>query len=170
MGQVCCSPACAIAYARQQRGKAAEKAKVAAKRAARARATALRHKLETLPELTKKAQQAFNRFIRLRDAGKPCISCGRPHDGQANSFDAGHYRSVGAAPSLRFDERNVHGQCKHCNCHLSGNVVMYRQGLVGRIGLAAVEALECDHVVRRYSRDELRDLAALYRRKARELG
>ena len=155
-----CSPKCAIEL--MQRAKAR---KIEQRRIDRAR----KRNLETVPELTKKAQTAFNRYIRLRDKGKPCVSCGKPHDGNPNSFDAGHYRSVGSAPHLRFHENNVHGQCKHCNCYLSGNVVMYRQGLIGRIGLPAVEAIECDNAPRHYSKDDLRELARLYRQKAKEL-
>jgi len=29
----------------------------------------------------KKTQQHFNTYIRLRDANRPCVSCGRLHDG-----------------------------------------------------------------------------------------
>lgn len=53
-----------------------------------------------------KAQEQFNRFIVLRDSGKPCASCGR-----YLPLCCGHFRSVGAAPELRFNEDNAHGQC-----------------------------------------------------------
>ena len=167
--QFVCSPLCGVAYAQAQKHKAAIKAEREAKRKERAKKQAMRRKLETIPELTKKAQQAFNRYIRLRDRGLPCISCGKPLGGEPNSYDAGHYRSVGSAPHLRFDEQNVHGQCKYCNCHLSGNVVAYRQGLIGRIGLKMVERIESDQVARHYDRQALRELTIEYRRKAREL-
>ena len=51
----------------------------------------------------KVAQQAFNAYIRFRDSNDPCISCQRHHTGQ---YHAGHYRSVGAHPELRFEELN----------------------------------------------------------------
>lgn len=167
--QFVCSPACGIEYQREQKRKSAIKSERESKRKERAKTAALRHKLETIPELTKKAQQAFNRYIRLRDRGLPCISCGKPLGSEPNSYDAGHYRSVGSSPHLRFDENNVHGQCKHCNCHLSGNVVAYRQGLIGRIGLAEVERIEADQSEKHYGKQDLRELAAEYRRKAREV-
>ena len=63
--QFVCSPACGIEYLREQKRKAAIKSEREAKRRERAIAKALRHKLETIPELTKKAQAAFNRYIRL---------------------------------------------------------------------------------------------------------
>lgn len=169
LSEICCSVPCALAYikTRKEKKRLAEMRKLAM--VERAKRTAMRHQLETVPDLTKKAQAVFNRFIRLRDTGLPCISCGKPHINMANLFDAGHYRSVGAAPHLRFDECNVHGQCKHCNNHLSGNIVMYRQGLIVRIGQAEVDRIEADNQQRRYSKDDLRETAALYRRRAREL-
>lgn len=160
-----CSPKCAIELTQRAKKRRLEQGKREQRRIDKARKQAL----ETVPELTKKAQAAFNRYIRLRDKGKPCVSCGKPHDGNPNSFDAGHYRSVGSAPNLRFDENNVHGQCKHCNCYLSGNIVMYRQGLIERVGLQTVEAIECDNAPRHYSKDDLRELVRLYRQKAKGL-
>ena len=70
---------------------------------------------------------------------------------------------------MRFVENNVHGQCKHCNQYLAGHILAYRKGLIERIGLEAVEALEADQTPRKYTHDELRDLAASYRAKLREL-
>ena len=117
------------------------------------------------------SQRAFNEFIRWRDrvAGHPCISSGRALDWSGNMTDCGHYRSVGSSPHLRFDERNAHAQSKHDNQFLSGNVVAYRIGLIERIGLEAVDALECDQEPRKYSAQDLIDMAAQYRAKTREL-
>jgi len=119
----------------------------------------------------KDAQQAFNEFIRWRDqvAGHACISSGRPLDWSGNQTDAGHYRSVGSAPHLRFDERNCHAQSKQDNRFLSGNAVDYRIGLIARIGQAAVEALEADQSVKKYTIDDLKALTAHYRALTREL-
>ena len=117
------------------------------------------------------AQTAFNQFIRARDAGKPCICCGRYSAGMVHGgdFDAGHYRSRGSAPHLRFDERNVHAQLKQCNRYDSGNVVGYRMGLINRIGSDALDALECDQEPRRHSIEDLKALKATYQQKTREL-
>lgn len=70
---------------------------------------------------------------------------------------------------MRFVEHNVHGQCKHCNNYLAGNHVAYRMGLIGRIGLTEVERLEADSEPRKYTRDDLIELAKTYRDKARKL-
>ena len=122
--------------------------------------------MQTKPQLTKKAQTAFNAFIRARDSGKPCISCGTPLSNEPNTYDAGHYRSVGSAPNMRFVEENCHGQCKHCNNYLAGNHVEYRKRLIERIGLQAVESIESDNTVRKYSHEGLIELAKYYRAAA----
>jgi hypothetical protein len=133
---------------------------------------ATREKLDamrTKPQLVKAVERAFNGFIRARDHGKPCISCDRPHDPTPNAWDAGHYRSVGSAKHMQFVEDNVHGQCKHCNHRLAGNHVAYRAGLIARIGLAAVERIESDQTVRKYTKEGLIELARHYNAEARRL-
>lgn len=62
---------------------------------------------------TELTQDVFNRMIRLLDEGKPCISCGRSQCG--TYWDAGHKRSVGSCPELRFDPRNCYLQGSGCN-------------------------------------------------------
>jgi hypothetical protein len=132
--------------------------------------------MKTKPQLTKEAQKAFNKFIRARDSGKPCICCGKPMEyqsavlgGGAHDVDAGHYRSVGSAPHLRFDERNCHAQSVYCNRYRSGNAVDYRIGLIARIGLEAVEALEADNEPKHYTHDDLRTIRRLYELKLKDL-
>lgn len=131
----------------------------------------LREKLKTKSEWMREAQTAFNQFIRLRDqlAGHPCISSGKPLDWSGNNVDAGHYRSIGSAPHLRFDERNCHAQSKKDNRYLSGNAVDYRIGLIARIGLEAVESLEADQTPKKYTIAELRAIKAHYVAKLKEL-
>lgn len=157
--QSVCSPRCAVKKVKQD--KAEEKAQIKTRK----------EKLKSRGELVKEAQQAFNAFIRERDrqAGYPCISSGRPLDWSGNQVDAGHYRSTGAAPHLRFHEDNCHAQSKHDNLFLSGNAVDYRIRLIERIGLARVEALEADDTPRHYTLDDLRDIKAKYRAKLKEL-
>jgi len=167
--QKVCSVACAIAISKDSKLQ-----KVAAKaitKQARQDLQERREKLKTKSEHLREAQQAFNAYIRARDqfAGYPCISSGRPLDWSGNQTDAGHYRSVGAAPHLRFDERNCHAQSKQDNRFLSGNAVDYRVGLTARIGLEAVEALESDQSVKKYTIEDLKTITAHYRAKTREL-
>lgn len=160
-----CGPSCAITHAKAKNERKQAKEKAAERKVIREKLAAM----ETKPQLTRKAQAAFNAFIRARDAGKPCISCGRPLSNEPNSYDAGHYRSVGSAPHMRFVETNCWAQCRHCNNYLSGNVVEYRNGLIERVGLAEVERLESDQTVRKYTREALIEIAKHYRAEARRL-
>jgi len=153
--QTACSPACAIEQAKASRLKKEAKED-----------KAKREKMKSRAQWMKETQAVFNRFIRGRDAGQPCISCGRYHQGQIH---AGHYLSSGARPELRFDERNVHAQCAPCNNHLSGNIALYRIALIAKIGLTAVEELEGPHEPKKYSIDELKAIKAYYSKKLREI-
>jgi hypothetical protein len=156
--QKVCSPVCAMKIAREVVAKADRKE------------TKLKlDAMQTKPQLVKKAQTAFNAYIRARDVGKPCISCDKPLDGGANTFDAGHYRSVGSAPHMRYVEDQVHGQCKKCNRHLSGNAVEYRKRLLERIGLERLEQIESDNVLRKYTKEALIEIARHYNEQARQL-
>ena len=163
--QTVCSPTCALVSSRKASEKAQAKEQAKDRKETRQKLDAM----QTKPQLTKKAQTAFNSFVRARDAGKPCICCGKPLGSEANTFDAGHYRSVGSAPHMRFVEDNVHGQTKYCNNHLGGNHVAYRQGLIERIGLARVEQIEADNTVRKYTKEDLIELARQYRAKTNRI-
>ena len=161
-----CSLSCALSIASLAKAKRELTALAADKRATREKLDAMKSKGSLVAE----AQVAFNRYIRLRDAGLPCICCGQPMgDGvPGGAIDAGHYRSRGSAPHLRFDENNVHAQRKQCNRYGSGNAVGYRLGLIERIGLAAVEALEADNTPRKYTSDDLRAIRDDYRSRLKE--
>ena len=125
--------------------------------------------MQTKPQLVKKAQTAFNAFIRARDKGKTCISCDTQLGSEPNTFDAGHYRSVGSAPHMRFVEDNVHGQCKRCNNWLSGNHTEYRKRLLERIGEHRLEQIENDSVLRKYTKEALEEIRKQYMEAARRL-
>lgn len=169
--QTVCKPACLLKSINQ-----AEKMKKERKKLDRMMDKAKREGLKTVPELKKAAQVEFNKFIRERDkqAGHPCISCGKPLDWgsegiRSHSVDCGHYRSTGSADHLRFDERNAHAQCVACNRYGAGRAVDYRIGLVNRIGLDVVEALEADNEIVKWDREVLRVIATTYRGKTRDL-
>ncbi len=123
-------------------------------------------KLRTRSQWIKLTQYDFNAFIRERDQGKACISCGKPIHLKRN---AGHYLSTGSHPELRFNELNCHLQCERCNSYLSGNASAYRLGLLERIGLESVEYLEGPHEPKKYTIDELERLRAEYRSKLKSL-
>lgn len=165
--QKACSVPCAMEVVKADKAKEAR----TIERKERAERREKKEGFKTRREHLREAQQAFNEFIRWRDriAGHPCISSGKPLDWSGNQTDAGHWRSVGAAPHLRFNELNCHAQSKHDNRFLSGSAVDYRIGLIKRIGLEAVEMLESDNTVKRYTVEELKAIKAKYRAKVREL-
>ncbi len=152
-GQVVCSFECASEIGKKQTAKAREAAKARAvkrqrefEKEGRQRRRAKRESFKTKAQWDKEAQSAFNRYIRIRDEGKPCVSCGNPLIGKSNyltgsAIDASHYRSRGAASHLKFNVFNVHSACTRCNRQLSGNAVEYRIHLIERIGLDRVELL-----------------------------
>ena len=114
-----------------------------------------------------KAQTAFNAYIRARDRGLPCVSCGCP-DGQGKR-NAGHYRAAGVNTALRFHEANVHGQCERCNTMLSANLIPYRKVLIERVGLEVVEWLDSNHEIKRWTIAELQEVERYYKQKLKEI-
>lgn len=116
--------------------------------------------LTPLPKLLEKTQKIVNSYIRRRDEGLPCISCG-----SNNGNQAGHYFAVKGFSALRFNEWNIHLQCAGCNMFKHGNQAMYRIGLVDRIGEKAVKELEYEAVhnrVKKWQRDELFEIMKKY--------
>lgn len=161
--QSVCDMRCAIKLQEIKREKAGKAVTRKAKEAIKPRSAHMRE-----------AQVAYNAWVRERDFGRPCISCGR-NDGEVVSqsvggtWDCGHYRSVGACPELRFEPMNTHRQCKKCNRDGSGMVVEYRIGLIKRIGQDRVDWLEGKHDPKKYTIAELVEIKAKYRAMTREL-
>jgi len=125
-----------------------------------------RDALKTTQDYIKELQIVFNKYIRLRDKDLTCISCQRNHTGQ---YHAGHYRSVGGNPELRFEELNNNKQCAPCNNHLSGNLINYRINLIKKIGLKKVEWLEGNHEPKHYTIEQLKGLKTLYKLKIKNV-
>jgi 5-methylcytosine-specific restriction endonuclease McrA len=144
----------------------AVKKEAARKKKERADDRVRKAKLKRLSDHQGDAQTAVNSFVRSRDHGLPCISCGTPW---APDFQAGHYRSRGAAKNLALDPRNIFGQCVQCNLHKHSNAVEYRLRLIERCGLAHVEALESDHTPRHYSADDLQAIRKQFQDKTKAL-
>lgn len=162
--QVVCSPRCGLALAAINRKR--KEAQLA--REDRKDTRERREKLKSRADYMREAQAAVNAYVRLRDAHLGCVSCDKPATWQGQ-WHASHFRSVGSSPHLRFDLRNIHKACSVCNNHLSGNIHGYRPRLIERIGLEAVEALECDQEPRHYTIEDLKAITAEYRAKTREL-
>jgi hypothetical protein len=91
----------------------------------------------TTAELRKKAASKFRKWVRERDKGEPCISCG-----SWNTSDASHLYSAGHYPELEMEPDNCHLACRRCNFFLSGNLQEYRKRLIIKIGIERVERLD----------------------------
>lgn len=167
--QAVCGPACAGAHARR----VSEKQAAIAARADRVATKAALEKFKTKAQWIADVQRVFNAFIRERDRDQPCICCGKLFDEAdlltGGQWDAGHYISRGAAAHLRFVEDNVHRQLKGHNRPGGTTRAQFRAGMIARIGLAAVEALEADQTPRHYTIDDLRSMKAEYTAKLRAL-
>jgi hypothetical protein len=160
-----CGPKCAEAFGIAAGLKAERKSE---RKSDAARKDALKRRADWLAE----TQVAFNAWVRYRDRDLPCICCGKSFpdsDLPGGAWDAGHYLSRGHAPHLRYDERNVHRQVKGHNRPGGTTRESFRRGMVARIGLEAVEALEADDTPRKYTVDELRAIKALYEQKLKQL-
>ncbi len=162
LGQAVCSPKCGLAIKDVNQEKARKSLAQVQRREIKVR----KEKLKSRAEHLKDTQIAFNAWVRERDAELPCISCGRHHQGK---YDAGHYRTVGSNPALRFEPLNCHRQCSPCNTHKSGDIVNYRIELVKRIGADKVDWLEGAHEPKRYTIEDLKNIKADYLAKTKEL-
>ncbi|UHG95801.1 recombination protein NinG [Pseudomonas sp. 7-41] len=169
LGQAVCSPKCGLAIKDVNQAKARKSLAQVERREIKVR----KEKLKSRADHLREAQAAVNEYVRLRDARLPCISCdSTPNDNDlmtGSRWDAGHYRSVGACPELRFEPLNIHRQCVKCNRNLSGNAVEYRIRLVQRIGAEKVAWIEGPHETRKYTVEEIKAIKAKYRALIREL-
>lgn len=145
----CCNPECAQALVALEKARKDRKERQAGLA-----------KLKRRADYLKEAQASLNAWIRLvRDRDQPCISCGRHHQGQNH---AGHYLARGSHPHLALVEENLRLQCAPCNVHLSGNQLEYRKGLIARIGIERVEALEADDTPRKWTVEQLIEIKKHY--------
>jgi len=125
--------------------------------------TKLKKDLMTASDWLKIAQQTFNSFIRERDKGQLCISCGQHINGVKH---ASHYYSAGGHSNVRFNENNVHVSCYKCNVQLSGNLLNYQIAIRDKIGGEELMKLhELAHIEKKWSIDELKEIIKIYKEK-----
>lgn len=123
-------------------------------------------RLKSRQEWLAEAQQSCNQYIRARDEGLPCVSCGRQHNGQHH---ASHYRSVGACSSLRFHPLNIWRSCAPCNNNLSGNIVEYRINLCQKLGADIVEWLESQPKAYSWTIEDAKEIRDWYKQLKKDL-
>ena len=125
----------------------------------------------TTGKLLKKLQPIFNKYIRLRDIDKPCISCGKYVD--FDNTDSGHFYAKSGYSGLRFDEDNAHKECRYCNRYDESHLIGYTENLKGRIGEEDYNALKQraeDYKLNgvKWNRAELEELVEYYKNKLKE--
>lgn len=164
LGQAVCSPKCALATVEVQKAKEKKSLAQAGRRDIKARKEALK----TRADHAKEAQTVMNRYVRLRDAHLGCISCNKPAN-WGGQWHCSHFRSVGAAPHIRYNLWNMNRACSVCNNHLSGNIAGYRPKLIEKIGQNKVDWLESNHSVARHDIPYLKRIKAVFTKKCRRL-
>lgn len=162
--QVACSVSCALAVTKAKQARE----RLALEKLERREIRVRKQKLKSRSDHAREAQAVINRYVRLRDAHLGCGSCDRPAswDGQ---WHCSHFRSVGAAPHLRFNLWNMHKACSICNNHLSGNIAGYRPRLIEKIGQDKVDWLERNHSTARHDIPYLIRLKAVFTKKAKRI-
>ncbi len=114
--------------------------------------------------LKNELDRIFAKVIKKRDSDEDsfiCISCGNPKP--IDQFNAGHYFSRGEL-SIRWDEKNVNGQCISCNKWKSGNIQGYEKGLIKKYGEGVIQELEIKKMQsKKYARFEMEILIQHYK-------
>jgi hypothetical protein len=124
---------------------------------------------KSVSKLIAEMQVIFNSYIRERDKGLPCISCGAPHP-----TDAGHMFKKSTRPAMRFDPRACHSQCRECNSMHDGNYDNFCKGIAARHGVEFLTEViqdsnfsrQTDH---KWSRGELTEMILFYKKLIKDL-
>lgn len=123
----------------------------------------LKESVKTLSQYESEAKKSFQKWIRLRDKDKPCISCGNPSQ---EDRAGGHFYSAGMHSGLMFNSFNCHSQCNtYCNKFLSGNLLEYRKGLINRFGedfIQGLDQLAIEFRNYKYTKIELKEIKKMY--------
>lgn len=96
----------------------------------------IRRKKTSTKTLKNKLDKLFSLMIRTRDAGKPCISCGK----QCDDKQAGHFvprRHL----ATRWNPWNVNGECAGCNGFDAMHLLSYYKALERRYDVGTGEGL-----------------------------
>lgn len=162
--QKVCSPSCALEVSKKVVAKNRQKEIAQDKRETKAKLDSLK----TKADLAKEAQTVINKYVRLRDKDLGCVSCDKPAnwDGQ---WHASHFRSVGAASSIRFNLWNIHKSCSICNNWKSGNLSEYEPRLRQKIGDEKVDWLRAQNQLAKYSPEYLKRLKDVFKAKIKRL-
>ena len=166
VGAITCSVECAESFAVSKRGKAEKIAAVKERKADAVKRASQKSRSKWLAE----CQAIVNKYVRLRDLerGLGCVTCGAKPKG-SHPFDAGHLRSVGSAPHLRFMTSQISLQCVPCNRHQGGRALIFRQAMVQRRGGNWVEALEAMQGLAKFDIPYLERLKSVFAKRCKRM-
>ena len=134
---------------------------------------AITHKKEndSLEHLKINVRYACHNYIKERDKGKPCVSCGEPW---SKYHQAGHWKKAELYSTLKYNELNIHNQCKGCNLFNDGNVQKYSDRIHLRI--TREEKAELERLaelekqgVHKWDREQLKETRNYYKLKLKNL-
>jgi len=118
-----------------------------------------------------KLWKVFSEYIRLRDSdgqgiGK-CFTCNFRSDWRRQ--DAGH--GIGRQhKAVKFDERNVHLQCKRCNGFEGGQQAIYKEEVEKRYGVGTWDSLVIkSRQVCKRGKVEIEVMTDYYRKEVKKL-
>ena len=135
-----CSVPCSYKYAKELSDKKQE-------RESRKKKKELKEKIKTKSDYERDLQKEINAIVRLIDKGHVCISSGRPiTEKQTN---AGHLRSVGSNPSIRFHLFNIWAQSIEHNQHKGGMPLEMTEGIECTFGPEIKE--RCLGLIKQYT-------------------
>lgn len=121
-------------------------------------------KKPSLKLLHKKAWKLISEFVRRCDYGI-CFTCGKRNPWK--KMDCGHYIHKNC---LDFDLINLHCQCTKCNRFLHGNLGIYAERLIAEYGERTINELrQRGNIIKKFTREELENIIALYKQRIREL-
>ncbi|MBP9794113.1 MAG: recombination protein NinG [Flavobacterium sp.] len=130
-----------------------------------------KHHRTRLSNLLLNTKIAVHAYVRERDKGKACISCNGLWQ---SDFQAGHFFKAELYSTLRFDEKNISGQCVGCNIRKDGNESGYRVGIINRYGKSHLDYLDDlaqkeNQQTHKWDRHELENIRTLYKQKLKEI-
>ena len=112
-----------------------------------------------------KADRYFSKFIRLRDKGQRCITCGKWSD----EMDAGHFITRDKQ-CTRYDEQNVNAQCQECNRFKGGRQYEHGIAIDKKYGAGTAEKLLMkSRMTCKRIKYDFEVIADTYKRKFKEL-
>ena len=156
--KTCLDPTCILEYKNVVKAKEWKKEKAV-----------LKEKLKTREDYYQETLKVFNKYIRIRDKGQPCISCDAPAG--TYKITSGHFYPQGTYRNIALNEDNANGQCWYnCNKNKHGNLLEYRPRLIKKIGIKRVEELDrLRNETRKYSIPELIEMKVILKDKIKAL-